>query len=330
MSEQTFNDSLQAQQADAEGLTQSPATDSAGALLRKAREAAGVDVGALAQVLKVPVKKLEALEQDRYEQLPDAVFARALASSVCRALKIDPAPVLARLPQSAVPRLSHDDAGINTPFHPPGDMAKVPFWDRLSRPMVLAALTVLMGALVILLFPSHEQRAEIGTMVQRAVTGPAAPAPPMTGDSSGVALPLAAGPATMGTPSAQPPAAAASTAVVLQAAPASPAAVVETTQGAAGGEAAESSVETAGRKRLAPAGVLAFKTREPSWIEVVDAQGTVQLSRVVEPGESVGVTGVLPLAVVIGRADATDVQVRGKPLDLGPVTRQGVARFEVK
>jgi len=34
--------------------------------------------------------------------------------------------------------------------------------------------------------------------------------------------------------------------------------------------------------------------------------------------------------VVIGRADATEVFVRGKPFDLAAVSRDNVARFEVK
>ena len=78
-----------------------------GMLLRRAREAAGLHVAALAGALKVPVRTLEALEQDRFDLLPDLVFGRALAASVCRTLKIDAQPVLDRLPQSAAPRLSH-------------------------------------------------------------------------------------------------------------------------------------------------------------------------------------------------------------------------------
>ena len=62
---------------------------SAGTLLREAREAAGLHVSTLAANLKVPVRKLEALEEDRYDLLPDAVFVRALASSVCRTLKVE-------------------------------------------------------------------------------------------------------------------------------------------------------------------------------------------------------------------------------------------------
>ena len=99
-----------------------PGTDTptAGALLRRAREAAGLHVAALAVALKVPVKKLEALEADRWDLLPDAVFVRALASSVCRSLKINPVPVLDRLPQQARPRLDAEERGINTPFRASG------------------------------------------------------------------------------------------------------------------------------------------------------------------------------------------------------------------
>ena len=57
---------------------------SAGALLRHARQAAGLHLDALSVALKVPIHKLEALEQDRHELLTDTVFVRALAASVCR------------------------------------------------------------------------------------------------------------------------------------------------------------------------------------------------------------------------------------------------------
>ena len=56
----------------------------AGSLLRTAREREGLHIAALAVSMKVPVKKLEALEADRLDLLPDAVFVRALAASVCR------------------------------------------------------------------------------------------------------------------------------------------------------------------------------------------------------------------------------------------------------
>ena len=68
---------------------------SAGALIRAAREKRGLHVAALAASIKVSPRKLEALEADRYAELPDLTFTRALAHTVCRALKVDPEPVLA-------------------------------------------------------------------------------------------------------------------------------------------------------------------------------------------------------------------------------------------
>ena len=84
------------------------------------------------------------------------------------------------------------------------------------------------------------------------------------------------------------------------------------------------------RKKLPSTGIVVFKTSAPSWIEVVDARGVVQFSRTVEPGEPVGASGPLPLSVSIGRAEVTEVQVRGQPFPLDSVSKQGVARFEVK
>ena len=127
---------------------------SAGALLRQAREAAGLHVAALAVSLKVPVRKLEALENDRYDQLTDAVFARALASSVCRTLKVDPQPVLDRLPQTTAPRLVQDHEGIGAPFRAPGDAAPPGWREYLKRPVALAVGGLLLGAVAILVLPN--------------------------------------------------------------------------------------------------------------------------------------------------------------------------------
>ncbi len=306
----------------------------AGRLLRQAREAAGVELSPLAMSLKVSVKKLEALEADRLDQLPDAVFVRALASSVCRALKIDAAPVLAQLPQSKVPRLDYDEPGLNTPFHTPGDVAKTPFLDRLSRPMVLAALAVLLGALVLIFFPSTEQRAEIGAIVTRApapASEQAEPAPePVAAAAPAPAAVKVVVPVREASPApvAPPPAPPVKAAKAAEAA--APAARAETPALTPAPVAAVTPEVSAVRKKLASSGVVIFKTSGPSWIEVTDGKGAIQLSRMVEPGEPVGASGPLPLNVTIGRADVTEVLVRGKPFPLADVTRGGVARFEVK
>ena len=68
-------------------------------MLRAARRAQGLHISMLAASIKVTQRKLESLEADRYDELPDMTFTRALAKTVCRSLKIDEAPVLALLPR---------------------------------------------------------------------------------------------------------------------------------------------------------------------------------------------------------------------------------------
>ena len=96
------------------------AGSSAGALLRAARERQGLHIAALAAAIKIPQRKLEALEADRFDELPDATFTRALAHHACvELLKIDAAPVLAQLPplpQAGRRGLAAAAGGLNAPF----------------------------------------------------------------------------------------------------------------------------------------------------------------------------------------------------------------------
>jgi cytoskeleton protein RodZ len=77
-------------------------------------------------------------------------------------------------------------------------------------------------------------------------------------------------------------------------------------------------------------GILVLKAQALSWVEVVDAAGVVQVRRNMAAGETVGVSGTLPLIVVVGRSDTTQVFVRGQVLDLLSIAKDNVARFEVK
>ncbi len=296
----------------------------AGDMLREAREAHGLHIEMVAAALKVPPQKLIALEADDIASLPDPVFARALASSVCRALRIDPAPVLAKLPGAQRAALALADRTLKSNI-----VSGTPRWNggRSSGLPSRALLTVvgllLVGAAVLFWLPQSVFD-QVGASVSRWTsrgdgdTAPVAEAPvaaPAPGGSSvvvesapvsPVAPPTSAAPAALGTPPAAAPPAGSAPA----AAAASPSAVA-----------------------AAPAGSqqLVFVAREEYWITVTEAGGKQLLRRSLQAGETVALSGTLPLSVVVGRASAVDVQVHGKPYDLKPVTRGGgVARFEVK
>ena len=77
-------------------------------------------------------------------------------------------------------------------------------------------------------------------------------------------------------------------------------------------------------------GLLSIRAVNDSWIEVVDGAGTKVAQRVLKPGETLDFSIAPPYSVVLGRADAVHVTVRGQSFDVMPLARNGVARFEVK
>ena len=99
--------------------------------------------------------------------------------------------------------------------------------------------------------------------------------------------------------------------------------------GSANGATSAASDATTGPASPAP-GLVVFKARGPSWVEVTDAAGVVQLRKTLVQGESVEASGAMPLSVVVGRIDSTDVLVRGKPFDLAPFGKNNTARFQIK
>lgn len=309
----------------------------AGGLLRVAREAAGLHIAALAVSLKVPVKKLEALEADRFDLLPDAVFVRALASSVCRTLKVDSGPVLQLLPQTHSPKLTYQGVGINTPFRAPSDGPGPSVWTQVSRPAVLAGMAFLLAALVLIMMPSL--RSGKGETASSAVSAVSNSGPAKVGDVSALAeppgqqapvmpdIPRDSGGDQVSASSAQQQASTPSMYIV-------PAPTVSS--GPLAAASSQSPAVPSGNSSApvmpvpASSGIVIFTAKSESWVEVTDSKGQVVLRRILAAGEVAGASGALPLAAVVGRADATQVQIRGKAFDLSALAKDNVARFEVK
>jgi cytoskeleton protein RodZ len=268
-------------------------------LLTQAREAAGLHLAALAAALKVPVEKLEALEAGRYEELPDLTFARALASSACRHMRLDPAPVLDQMPPPGLSRLGESGQSINAPFKPlPSASAAHPVgW--LSRPAVLGAAVLVLGALALVFLPemgidrflASRSASAGGTTVAETVTSPATPS---------------SEPGTVTAVIAEPSLAPASPTVAL------------------------SGASTAPEPERASPALMQIRATADSWVQVLDATSTVHVQRVLRTGEVVDVAGTPPYAVVLGRVEAAEITVRGQPFDATPFARNSVARFEVK
>ena len=299
---------------------------SAGNMLRLAREAQGLHIAALAVSLKVPVKKLEALEADRFVDLPDAVFVRALASSVCRALKIDAVPILEKLPQTAKPRLSHTEQSINAPFRATVGGGGSSMFSAWPKSVVTAVALLLLSAAFLFFFPDAVSKWMPGSGVVSSALEPLTSATgagnnpvnmgagSSVGEQTSAVVPTAvvtAGMQSAGSIQSLTPAL--STPTV-----ASPTLVVSSASSLPGDSGALSQ------------GLVAFKASGETWVEVVDAKGQTVLRRTLLAGESVASNGAVPLRVTIGRADQTQVSVRGKTFELADKVRDNVAKFEVR
>jgi cytoskeleton protein RodZ len=76
--------------------------------------------------------------------------------------------------------------------------------------------------------------------------------------------------------------------------------------------------------------VLRVSAQNETWLEVIRPDGTVLLSRLLKAGDVVDMGTAPPYTVVLGRANAAQVFVRGQAIPLAPHTRGDVVRYEVK
>jgi len=300
-------------------------SETAGSLLRRARTAQGLHIAALAASLKVPPRKLELLETDRYDELPDAAFVRALAITLCRALKIEAGPVLALLPRSASDTggLDHVAAGLNEPFRERPDRHVPSDWSGLAMPGLWGTGLLLVAAAAVYLWP--ELRGA-GEWVRESVkTMPALfSEKPVSGLSTDVAAP-AAGPMLSASMAAKSPEGATTAAQ-------GPGSAAVITEPAVVSTSASTTVPepAAGAQLVAGSGVLHLSASSSSWIEVFDGRGRPLLSRTLQPGEDVALDGAPPFKLTVGNAAATRLRFHGEAIDLVARARNNVARIELK
>ena len=318
-----------------EGVVRDPF--SAGALIRAEREKQGLHIAALAAAIKVAPRKLDALENDRWTELPDATFTRALAQTVCRTLKMDPKPVLDRLPAVDAGTLdSHAGGGLNAPFNDRGGAGDgAAALVGAIRPMAWAGVLLMVAAVALYLFPpswlpsttlspprvsaaSVPAVASVPAMpasVPASAASPATDLPLQPGASPMMAASAASGPLSLPPVTSNPPPAPSSAPQIMV-----PPSVLLATPAAASPPAAAT----------APAGLVQLRASANSWVEARDGRGRVLLSRLVASGEELGLDGALPIRVTIGNAQAMTLAFRGQPIDLQSRARDNVARVELQ
>jgi cytoskeleton protein RodZ len=316
--------SLKSESASETSLAPTPASAAtAGRLLREARMKAGVHLAVLSVTLKVPVRQLEALEADELDPGKGPVFYRGLASSVCRHLQTDAAPILALLPQTT----AHLQPLLRSvqPLESEGSVriSNVPWGRMVSSKVVWVAALLLFMTGAFLWMPGPAQWAWLDDVkslmadevVSQEVTEPVV-SPPATVTEI---LPVPVAPTASAEASSPAPLASVVSPVSPALAPAAPMSQpVQSTPTAKPAVSASAEPEWV------------FSASGDSWLEVRNAQKAVVWSGVVKAGESTRIQSPLPVSVVVGRAQVVTATLRGQPFDLKPHTQVTVARFEVK
>ncbi len=283
-------------------------SQTAGQMLKQARLDAGLHIAALAVTLRVPVKRIEALENGQMDLLPDMVFVRALTSSICQALKIDAKPILDKLPKAALPRLNRDDVAINTPIGANNTRNNVWIFSILTSPLLLGVLFLCAAAAGVYFWPKSTAvvAVPVATSSKAAIdVGVSQAKEIQVANESVVASSLTSSVGSNANANA-------------------PVSVPVN-----GDTANAPKVDSVVKASLDTDNIVTFKASGETWVEVKSASGTSLFKKLLNAGETAETSGAVPMTVIVGRADVTQVEVRGKSINLVPIAKSNVARFEV-
>jgi cytoskeleton protein RodZ len=288
---------------DTIAATEATPPEGVGAMLRARRLELGLSQADVAGMVKLQARRIEAMEQERWEELPDGPFLRGFLRNIARALNLDAASLMAGVDESLM-RTGSPDSILIPQSAPHGmlPMRSGPADERRGgRTLVYGAFVfALIAALIAWSGTESFDRALVAakrTIEPSAPRVNAAPVPlsdrTVAPDAPPVSLaPVAGDPvATAGVNAASPQ-------------PARP-------------------VTTAGELPLL------FHFNEPSWVEVRSADGKVLLQQLNAAGSEQKIDGEAPFSIVVGNAKGVALKFRGQPVDLTPYTRDSVARLKL-
>ena len=337
-------------------------------LLQEARLAQGMDIEPLAAILKIPARKIEALEAGALSGVGDLTFSRALAGSICRQLRIDAKPILAAWPTRdtlarEVPLNLPNDGAASAATALPPDAATGSGGRVVWAVLVLVLVGIGAWLAVTELQRGSERREKAVGAAERLApeTGPGIAnqlvISPVEGSSSEsgaddvkAAKPVLAAPvkvapvaaaATVTSPPATSPPATSASAASLDAPanvatpPLTPPPPVPTEVVPVAPTPTVGTVPVQKRNQpLSSADIgqhaLVLSAVTESWVEVIGRSGTRVFTRLMSPGDYVVLGDEdLPYNVLVGNAVGVRVFSRGEPVDVQATARLNVSRFDV-
>lgn len=289
-----------------------------GKLLSAGRQARGLTIANVAQMLKLGVRQIEAMESGRFDLLPGAAFARGFVRNYARLLGIDADPLVAVV-----------DAGVTAqvdlaPVSNAEGVMPASGTQRLSStPVALVAFGLLLVVLVGWYFDWFRTPDALPDTVAQPAAVETAPPTAAAQEQPSETQPAPALDAA-GMPAAEPPATVpevvTNPAAERPASPALPQSPV--TAGANPGGEAASFADGLHAVELTFAG--------ESWYEIRDADGKIVATGIGRADQVRSARGKAPLALVIGNAAMVRLTHNGQAVDLAPHTRVSVARLTLQ
>ncbi|SEK26573.1 helix-turn-helix domain-containing protein [Ectothiorhodospira marina] len=310
-----------------------------GELLRRHREAAGMSRDDLGSRLQLHPRTMAALEEDRFDALPEPPFVRGYLRGLAKVLEIDPAPLVeayeacvqgAGQVASERPRSMVRTPGPVASERPAQSRPKTP--PGLQRASVSGTWIALVGLLLAgVLGAVVWYVSTLGSSPQQTDATASAPSS-VRGVPGDEPEPLLSSPSPRESP--QPPANAQpeSPERLASLEPQAPSASVEPEPASAPPEpvAQEQDQERAPPDLPPGQGRLELRFEEDSWVEISGADGGRLLVGLMRQGSERRIEGATPIRVFLGNAPGVRLEYNHRPVELeGRVRSDNTARFTV-
>lgn len=334
---------MESDQPDNQHTTQSA---SLGAVIQAARLAKNMTQQDVSNALRFSAKQIDALENNAFDLLPDAMITRGFIRNYARLLEIDAEPLLASY-RASVSTETDKVIAVKSSMRPVQLTKESQPWLKY----VLASILVLFFLLAWLFYVDYmpkqsvvvpEKTTEVVTETSPAVTQPlpeiALPAAQREADAE-----LAAANVVEGSNSATDVQTTEPKSLDATVARADSKPTLQSAQQPNANQQpqiakhlpAPQSSQTLQQAPQVPVAASAAKSvnlvfTDQTWVSVIDKSGKVVYEKMSHNGDKETVNGTPPYKLVVGNASATKLSFGGKDIDLTAYTKNNVARITLE
>lgn len=296
-----------------------------GASLRKVREQAGYSLHQVGERTLIPLARLQALEQDRYDAVGSSAYVAGYARAYARAIGAPPDSIVAAF-EAALERQRQRELALQ-----PAAVSGPIDWSDHHRKLWLASMAtaVMMGILLTLLILYRLGGADVDEP-DSSRTAPS-PREPMLSSAPQERPPSIPRPSEQLPSARENPQQATPDAAPLS----EPEASLETPPVPPESEAREPAQSSPLQApQLAPAEPQAEQLLEmiftgECWVEVHDANGDRVVARLAQSGDNLRLRGQAPFDVLLGDARAASLALNGEPVSVSPRPGRNTLRLQV-